>query len=52
MESGTGYTRTHTRAHTHPAGLLQMVAAERVVQVEPDHIAVRQAEVFAHGGSS
>lgn len=35
--------------HTHPGGLLQMVAAERVVQVEADNITVRQAEVFAHG---
>lgn len=52
MESGAGYTRSDTHTHTHPAGLLQMVAAERVVQVEPDHIAVRQAEVFAHGVSS
>lgn len=28
-----------------------MVAAKRVVQVEPDHVTVRQAEVFAHGAS-
>lgn len=34
--------------HTHPGGLLQMVAAERVVQVEADNITVGQAEVFAH----
>lgn len=27
-----------------------MVATERVVQVEADNIAVRQAEVFAHRG--
>lgn len=42
----------HTRPHirTHPGGLLQMVATERVVQVEADNIAVRQAKVFAHRG--
>lgn len=34
--------------HTHPGGLLQMVAAQRVVQVKTDNITVRQAEVFAH----
>lgn len=42
------HLRTHTR--THPGGLLQMVAAESVVQVEADNIAVRQAEVLAHCG--
>lgn len=35
---------------THPRGLLQVVPAQRVVQVEADHVAVRQAEVFAHCG--
>lgn len=43
----------HTRQHnirTHPGGLLQMVATQRVVQVEADHVAFRQTKVFAHCG--
>lgn len=45
-------THIHTNIHTHPGGLLQMVATERVVQVEADNIAVRQTKVFAHCGQS
>lgn len=45
-------THIHTNIRTHPGGLLQMVATERVVQVEADHVAVRQTKVFAHCGQS
>lgn len=45
-------THIHTNIHTHPGGLLQMVATERVVQVEADNIAVRQTKVFAHCGQN